>query len=274
MSDIGLMVPGMHEPPSRYNVTITVAGEGGRLPDPVSFVAAADRAAWRRSASIVSAHTADQIISIVTVHAPGRYAAVAVARAVISDALKHQVPHPASTRRSPRQCGDSTTVGRLSQGPASVPRSRRTRDRRQAAGLAASAAAWRPGVPGPVAASPPARYLPVSGSRWAARRGPTCRLRAAACARNPARPGCSAAAAIGSPPPAFGGTSTQDPLSHWGFGRLNPPLAPASPAPARPRATWCVPPADTSTARPERSPASRLPQTGPQALNSHRDARA
>ena len=94
MSDIGLMVPGMHEPPSRYTITITVAGEGGRLLDPVSFAAAADQAAWRRSASIVSAYTADQIISIVTVHAPGRYAAVAVARAVISDALKHQVHAP------------------------------------------------------------------------------------------------------------------------------------------------------------------------------------
>jgi hypothetical protein len=92
MSDIGLMVPGMHEPPSRYNVTITVAREGGRLPDPVSLAAAADRAAWRRFASIVSAHTADQIISVVTVYAPARYAAVAVARAVVSDALKHHVP--------------------------------------------------------------------------------------------------------------------------------------------------------------------------------------
>ena len=61
---------------------------------------------------------------------------------------------------------------------------------------------------------------------------------------------------------------TQDPLSHCGFGRLNPPLAPASPAPARPRVTWCVPPADTSTARPERSSASCLPQTGPQALTA------
>ena len=62
MSDIGLMVPGMHELPSRYNVTITVAREGGRLPDPVSFAAAADRAAWRRSASIISAHTAHQAV--------------------------------------------------------------------------------------------------------------------------------------------------------------------------------------------------------------------
>jgi hypothetical protein len=37
-------------------------------------------------------YVADQIISVVTVHAPGRYAAAAVARAVVSDALKHQVP--------------------------------------------------------------------------------------------------------------------------------------------------------------------------------------
>jgi hypothetical protein len=45
MSDIGLMVPGMYEPPSRYNVTITVARGGGQLPDPITFAAAADRAA-------------------------------------------------------------------------------------------------------------------------------------------------------------------------------------------------------------------------------------
>jgi hypothetical protein len=94
MSDIGLIVPDMYEPPRRYNVTITIAREDGRLPDPVSFAAAAGRAAWRRSASIVSAHTADQLISVVTVHAPGRYVAEAVARAVVSDALKHQGPTP------------------------------------------------------------------------------------------------------------------------------------------------------------------------------------
>ena len=88
------MVPDMYEPPSRYNVTITVACEGDWLPDPVSFAVAADRAAWRRSASIVSAYTADQIISVVTVHAPGRYAAEAVARAVVSEALERQVPVP------------------------------------------------------------------------------------------------------------------------------------------------------------------------------------
>jgi hypothetical protein len=93
----------MYEPPSRYNVTITVAREAGRLPDAVSFAAAADRAAWRRSASIVSAHTADQIISVVTVHAPGRYVAEAVARAVVSDALEHQGPTPSQHAGKPRR---------------------------------------------------------------------------------------------------------------------------------------------------------------------------
>ncbi len=44
--------------------------------------------AWSRSASIISAHLADKIISIVTVTAPDRYSAAAVARAVVSDALK------------------------------------------------------------------------------------------------------------------------------------------------------------------------------------------
>jgi hypothetical protein len=91
MSDTGFMVPGMYEPPSRYNVIVTVVSDyGGRLPDPVTFSVAADQAASRRSASIVSTHTADRIIGIITVYAPDRYAAVAVARAVALDALRHQ----------------------------------------------------------------------------------------------------------------------------------------------------------------------------------------
>jgi hypothetical protein len=80
----------MNEPLSRYTVTVTVGCDGGPLPDPAAFAMAADRAAWRRSASIISAHLADKIISVVTVTAPGRYAAVAVARAVVWDALKRQ----------------------------------------------------------------------------------------------------------------------------------------------------------------------------------------
>jgi hypothetical protein len=95
------MVPGMDERPSQYHVTITVARRGGRVADPARFAAAADRAAWRRSASIVTAYTADQVITVVTVQAPGRHAAEAVARAVIADALQHQPPHLASTRAKP-----------------------------------------------------------------------------------------------------------------------------------------------------------------------------
>jgi len=81
----------MNEPLSRYNVTATVRCDGGCLPDPAAFAVAAGQAAWGRSASIVSAHVADKIISVVTVTAPDRYAAVAVARAVVSDALNRQV---------------------------------------------------------------------------------------------------------------------------------------------------------------------------------------
>ena len=86
----------MNEPLSRYNVTVTVACDGGSGPDPATFAAAADRAAWRRSASIISAHLADRIISVVTVTAPDRYAAVTVARAVVSDALNRQALSPAT----------------------------------------------------------------------------------------------------------------------------------------------------------------------------------
>jgi hypothetical protein len=90
MSETGRTVPDMNEPLSRYNVTVTVACDGGSGPDPAMFAAAAARAAWRRSASIISAHLAGRIISVVTVTAPDRYAAVTVARAVVSDALNRQ----------------------------------------------------------------------------------------------------------------------------------------------------------------------------------------
>ena len=51
----------------------------------------AQQAASARAASIVSAHTAGQIVSIVTVLAADQPGAVAVALAVVSDALKRQV---------------------------------------------------------------------------------------------------------------------------------------------------------------------------------------
>ena len=97
MLDTGLIVPGMYEPSIRYNVTITVACEGGQVPDPVAFAAAASQAAWRRSASTVSAHTADTIISVVTVDAPGLYAAAAVpAPSSPTRSNIRRPPHPAS----------------------------------------------------------------------------------------------------------------------------------------------------------------------------------
>jgi hypothetical protein len=80
----------MNEPLSRYTVTVTAGCDGGYLPDPAAFTAAAGQAAWSRSASIISAHLADTILSVATVTAPDRYAAVAVARAVVSGALKRQ----------------------------------------------------------------------------------------------------------------------------------------------------------------------------------------
>ena len=55
---------------------------------------AAQQAASARSASIASTHTAGQIVSIVTVLAADQPAAVAVALAVMSDALKRPVGSP------------------------------------------------------------------------------------------------------------------------------------------------------------------------------------
>jgi hypothetical protein len=58
MSDTGLTVPGMTEPPRRYDITITVDSDGGHLRDPAEFAVTAQRAASARGAAIVSAHTA------------------------------------------------------------------------------------------------------------------------------------------------------------------------------------------------------------------------
>ena len=91
MSYTGLTVPGMTEPPRRYDVTITVDQDGGYHPNPAEFAAAAQQAASARAAGIVRAHTAGQIVSIVTVVAADQPAAVAVALAVVSDALNRPV---------------------------------------------------------------------------------------------------------------------------------------------------------------------------------------
>jgi hypothetical protein len=95
MSDIGLTVSGMTKPPNRYHVTVTVARDSGYLPGPAEFAVAADLAASSRNAvSVVSAHTAEQIISVVTVEMADRSAAVAVALAVVSEALRRPAALP------------------------------------------------------------------------------------------------------------------------------------------------------------------------------------
>jgi hypothetical protein len=91
MSDTGLMVSGMTGPPIRYDVTVTVARDGGCDPDPAEFAVAAGRAAAGRNASVVSAHTWEKIISIVTVQVPDRSSAVGVALAVVAEALRRPV---------------------------------------------------------------------------------------------------------------------------------------------------------------------------------------
>jgi hypothetical protein len=78
----------MAESPGCYDVAITVDGDDGHLPNPAEFAAAAEQAASARAASVMSAHTAGKIISIVTVQAADRPAAVAIALAVVSDALR------------------------------------------------------------------------------------------------------------------------------------------------------------------------------------------
>ncbi len=96
MSQTGRTVPGMNEPLGRYTVTVTVGCDGGYLPDPAAFAAAAHQAAWSRSASIISAHLTDKVISVVTVTVPDRHAAAAV----VSDALKRQAPPSQAVERS------------------------------------------------------------------------------------------------------------------------------------------------------------------------------
>ena len=81
----------MTDPFCRYDVTITVDRDDDGPPDPAEFAVAAEQAASARAASIVSAHTASQIVSIVTVQAADQPVTIAVALAVISDALKRPV---------------------------------------------------------------------------------------------------------------------------------------------------------------------------------------
>ena len=95
----------MDELPRRHDITIRVAKEVGHHPDPAAFAIAASRAAVGRNASVVSAHTATEIICVVSVPAAGRPDAVAVALAVVADALKDAEPASA-----PGQLADGAVV--------------------------------------------------------------------------------------------------------------------------------------------------------------------
>jgi len=88
----------MDKQPSRYDVTVRVAKDDDQPPDPATFAAAASKAAASRNASIVSAHTAEEVICVVCVAAPNRPAAVAIALAVVTDALRARDPVPSPSR--------------------------------------------------------------------------------------------------------------------------------------------------------------------------------
>ena len=63
----------MDKPPSRYDVTIRVAKQDGHQPDPAAFAVIASQAASSRSARVVSMHTAQEIIWLVSVAALNRH---------------------------------------------------------------------------------------------------------------------------------------------------------------------------------------------------------
>ena len=96
MSDTGLTVPDMTEPLCCYDVTVTVDHDGSSLYGLAELGAAARRAASRRNASIMWAHTARQFISVVTVPAADRSGAAAVALAVVAEALEARPGRPAA----------------------------------------------------------------------------------------------------------------------------------------------------------------------------------
>jgi hypothetical protein len=66
--------------------------------DPAAFAVAISRAASAMNASVISAHTAQEIICVTGVAAPGRPSAVAVALAVVAGALNAADPVPSPSR--------------------------------------------------------------------------------------------------------------------------------------------------------------------------------
>ena len=98
MSHTTFTVPYVNESPRRHDITIRVAKEAGRHADPAAFTAAASQAAANRNASILSAHTAEEIICVVTVAAATGPQAAAVALAVVAGALSAGDPQLSPSR--------------------------------------------------------------------------------------------------------------------------------------------------------------------------------
>ena len=88
MSDTGLTVPGMTEPPRRYDVTITVDQDGGHHPQPRRVRRGGPTGGIGQSGQHRQRPQAGQIVSTVTVLGLDQPAAVAIALAVVSETLK------------------------------------------------------------------------------------------------------------------------------------------------------------------------------------------
>ena len=98
MSSTTLTLPHMDKPPSKYDVTVRVGKDDGHQPDPATFAIAASTAASRRNASVVSAHTRPRKSSASSAWPRQGPAAVAVALAVVADALRAADPVPLPSR--------------------------------------------------------------------------------------------------------------------------------------------------------------------------------
>ena len=92
MSHIAPTVRDMNKSLGRYDVTVRVAGDDGHPADPAAFAVAASRAASTMNASVISTHTAEEVICVVGVAALNRPSAVAVALAVVAGALNAEDP--------------------------------------------------------------------------------------------------------------------------------------------------------------------------------------
>ena len=92
----------MNKPPRRHDITIRVATEAGGHLDPAAFAVAASQAASARNASILSAHTAEEIICVVSVPAATGPEAAAVALAIVADALNAGKAVPSLSEQAPQ----------------------------------------------------------------------------------------------------------------------------------------------------------------------------